>query len=271
MAAEIKKEQEFTTSRDYQGNPTAQTAQYLVHGATSEEEAFALLRTTAPSFIGNLALSSYEINEVKGGGAFTYDVNYVQSASSGLDGNGTAQEPQYGFNTGSASAKMTTPLSHQGKYPSDTATQYEGIGWNGEKYEGVEIAKANPTESYTITISKSKVTTDYKKKLVELAFTVNNEKFKGWEAGECLFIGANISQSGDNDCTIVFNFAISLNKTENFTILGIEIDKKDGWDYAWGLPSKGDHKDKTIILTGKAAYVDRVYERKDFKELGIGT
>ena len=267
MSIEIHKEQEFTTSRDYLGSPTAQTAQYLIHGAATEAEAFAKLQVTAASYIDNLALKTYELDEAKGGGAWVYSVNYEKSATSAPGSDGTVQEPQYGFSTGNATKKMISPISHVEK--SDNAPVYDGIGWDGKQYNGVDIAKANPTESRTITIAKNKIDTKFKRLLNEMAFTVNKEAFKGWEPGECLFIGANISQTGDQDCTIVYNFAISVNKTD-FKIMKLELGDKDGWDYGWAVANQGDHKDKEIILKAKSAYIDRVYPRTDFTKLGLG-
>lgn len=267
MSIEIKKEQEFTTSRDYQGTPTAQTAQYLVHSVPTEAEAFELLKTTAPTYIGDLKLKTYEINEVQGGGAWTYDVNYEKSASGNPD-NPTTQEPTYSFDTGSVSTKMISHLGEEWK--SDGAESIDGIGWDGEKYNGVNIAKAQPTESFSYVIKRSKWTTKYKNTLVDMAFTINEKKFKGWEVNEVLFLGAKGNQTGDEDMLLTFNFSISRTK-KKFKFMGIDITEKLGWLYLWAFSDKGKVKDKKLLPKATHAYIHKTYPVTDFKDLGIGT
>ncbi|MDD5727554.1 MAG: hypothetical protein PHV59_03225 [Victivallales bacterium] len=267
MSIQARKEQEFTTNRDYEGNPTSQTVQYLVHDATTEEEAFATLKSIVPTYIGNLKLKTYELNEVKGGGAFTYDVNYEKSLSGNPD-TPTVQEPRYSFHTSHAQAKM---IRHKGEvWKSEGAKSLPGIHLTEEGYKGVDVAKANPLETLDLTVKRSKVTPDYKRTLIKMVHTVNKERFKGWEPGEVLFVGANISRYGDEDYNITFEFAISPNK-KDIDLMGITIPEKKGWHYAWVIEKQKICDDKEILPVAQSAYVHKIFEESDFELLGIGT
>ena len=270
MSVQIRKEQEFTTIRDKDGIPTAKTAQYLVHGATSEEEAFSLLKSTAPGFLGNLKIHGYEIDEVKGGGAFTYDVNYVKMSDAEYgEMNGITQTPKLSFDTSGGSTTMKQALKDK-RTPEDAPDMKGGINWDGDQFNGVDIAVANIVETYSITIPSSKLTTAYKRKLSELTGTINNAPFKGWDHSEVLFMGASASGSEDGYIDIDFKFGISPIKRD-FEFAGHKILSKGGWYYIWALYEDSCAENEPVLPKARAVYVCKTYEEKDFSELGIGT
>ena len=74
------------------------------------------------------------------------------------------------------------------------------------------------------------VTRAYKLTLFALTGRVNNSAFKGFAAGECLFLGAAGTKRGSGDWEIGYRFASSTNVTGLIVgdITGIN---KKGWEY----------------------------------------
>ena len=107
--------------------------------------------------------------------------------------------------------------------------------------------------------------------LFQLTGRVNSAPYKGFQAGECLFLGASGSKRGEEDWEISFRFAASPNKT-GLSVGDIGgIDKK-GWEYLWvRYADAEDPAAKSIVKRPAAVYVEQVYEYGDFSGLGIGT
>jgi hypothetical protein len=76
--------------------------------------------------------------------------------------------------------------------------------------EGFDIIVPTCNFSETHYIAVASVTKAYKATLVSLTGKVNNAKFRGFAAGEVLFLGASGSQRGD-DWEITFKFSANSN------------------------------------------------------------
>jgi len=105
--------------------------------------------------------------------------------------------------------------------------------------------------------------------LFNISGKVNNAPFKGFQAGEVLFLGPSGSTRDKDDWEITFRFAASPNVT-GLTVDDIAgIDKK-GWEYMW--VRYADAQDQNILVKRPTAvYIEKVYEYGDFSGLGIGT
>ena len=88
-----------------------------------------------------------------------------------------------------------------------------------------------------------------------------------------LFLGASGSRRGkhrDDEWEISFKFAVSPN-VSGLSVGPLSIKSKLGWDYLWVRYANEVSSDqKNLIKTPTAAYVERVYESRDFGGLGIG-
>lgn len=81
------------------------------------------------------------------------------------------------------------------------------------------------------------------------------------------------STCGDNPCEAqtTFRFAASKNKT-TFTVGGIVVPAKKGWEYMWVMyADRDDDTAKRIVKLPIGVYIEQVYELADFAGLGIGT
>ena len=132
---------------------------------------------------------------------------------------------------------------------------------------GCEIVMPTFQFAETRTVKASKVNASYKRRVAELTGTVNAARFKGFDAGEVLFLGATGSKKGKKRkhlWEITFKFAVSPNK-ENLKVGDITVAQKDGWDFLWvKYEDEVSEEKKNLVKKPVAVYVEKVYERKNF-------
>jgi hypothetical protein len=98
---------------------------------------------------------------------------------------------------------------------------------------------------------------------------VNNSAFKGFAAGECLFLGAAGTKRGGGDWEIGYRFASSPNVT-GLTVGDITGINKKGWEYLWvRYADAEDAAAKALVKKPIAAYIEQVYPYGDLNALGI--
>jgi hypothetical protein len=182
------------------------------------------------------------------------------------------------FDTTGGTTKVTQPLYRRGRYPSALCSNLNlqapadmPIGeTNDGEPQGCEITIPQFSWSETVEFNISFVDFAYAMTLYGLTGKVNNASFRGFAAGEVLFLGASGGRQKDETlCDIQFNFAASPNVT-GLTVEPISGIAKYGWDYLWIKYEENDNggiRYKAPI----AAIVDQVYPTGDFSLLGIGT
>jgi hypothetical protein len=194
-----------------------------------------------------------------------------------------AGEKYFNFDTGGGSQHIdygysATSYAAAGKTAKDFKAAINVTGANPGQINGVDITVPVYHWSETWYMLASNVTATYRGLLFNATGKTNLYAFKGFNVGECLFLGASGSQrsgqgsygnvSAADDFEITFKFASSPN-VSNLQICGgaITVATKAGWDYLWvrSVP------DVNAILQPEAAYVVKVYQSIDFATLGIGT
>ncbi len=181
-------------------------------------------------------------------------------------------ESSFAFDTGGGTQHVTQSLTTVARYaPSGkTAPNFKGaIGVTNDSVEGVDITVPVYQFAETHYLPDTTVTPTYKATLFTLTGKVNNATFKGFAAGECLFLGATGSKRGSGDWEITFRFAASPNVT-NLTIGDITGINKKGWEYLWvRYQDTEDATAKALVKRPIAAYVEQVYPYGDLSLLGI--
>lgn len=146
----------------------------------------------------------------------------------------------------------------------------EAISVTEDGVEGVDVTI--PVFSYTEThfVPAASVTSGYVNTLFNLTGRVNSGSFKGFAAGEMLFLGASGSKRSSEDFwEITYRFACSPNAT-GLNVGPITGIAKKGWEYLWALYEDVEDGDaKRIVKRPVAAYVERVYDAGNFGGLGI--
>lgn len=255
------------------------TKKYLVQGSNDEVAIKAAVAAAAPTSMEDLSGRSISVNQ-EGPGSWGATVTYENRPSEG--------DSSFTFDTGGGIKHITQAISVVSKYarPDFKPPDFKGaIGVTKDSVEGVDITVPVYQFSETHIFDDGDVDTAYKVTLRDLTGTVNDDTFKGFAAGEVLFMGASGSRNGtraEDKWEITFKFAVSVNKTGivvgdlwslNGSGFGDAAGTRitaQGWDYLdVQYESVEDTIAKAVIKRPVSAQVVRVYERTDFALLGI--
>jgi len=165
-------------------------------------------------------------------------------------------------------------LDFEKRFPS-TATNMSGaIGVDSNGVNGVDIVVPQLQWQETYDVPNTYVTSSWIRGVAAVTGTTNNASFRGFDAGEVLFMGCSGSQEWDDQkgrgpWSLSFRFVASKNVTGQTigSITGIE---KKGHEYLW-VRYEDAVSSNTLLKQPKAVYVSKVYKDSDFSALGIGT
>lgn len=219
--------------------------------------------------LNSLQAESYTL-EYLGDNAWQLEVTY---ASNGADSD---EQPQplnrsRSFETGGSTTHITQALAET-KFGTGPAMN-SAIGVSADSVAGVDVVvpQFSWTEAYDVPAKY--VTQAYIVSLHNLTGTVNTESFRGFAAGEVLFLGASgaqqwDSQKGDGPWNLSYKFIASPNAT-GLTVGSITGIEKKGHEYLWVL-YEDNVSDDTLLKKPKTVYVNQVYKTASFSGLGIG-
>ena len=253
----------WTGALDDNGLYTAAEVQYLVFDAEDENAALNAVFAEAPKEFNGLFLDSISYDERINETNHVVKVVYKgANGGIGLDINAGS----FSFTTSGGTQKLKQSLQTKGRYPEEAPDMYGAIEYDGDEVAGVDVIR--PSSDFSESRVVAKVTTAYRKKLAALTGKVNSKTFKGYAPGEVLFLGANASGKKGQPVEITYGFSASPNLVD-FKIGGIEVAECDGWDYAWVTYEK-KLSANSLVKKPTAVYVEKVYERADFRALGLG-
>ena len=192
----------------------------------------------------------------------------------GAPGGGAAAAPgdgdpllaSFSFDTAGGTAHITQSLEtmHQSAGAPDNK---QAIGLTKDRIEGTDIHV--PAFQWSRTVHRRNVKLPYLRALVDLTGTTNAGKFYGFGKLTVLYLGASGTPGQGLLWTITHKFAVQ-KKLFNIDVGGgIIVPEKDGWDYIW-VAYKDEPNANVLMQVPRAAYVERVYEDKDFAALEIG-
>ena len=249
----------------------AATLYYAIDGTSSESDAIAALKATAPTTVRGLVRQPVEIEPIftdtltldagRWRGIVRYGQSRIHSSPTGTS--------SFAFDTGGGTQHITQSIGTVGSYPEGAPDHGGAIQVHDNVVEGVDIIVPVYQFTETHVLPSSSVTTAYKGQVFQLTGRVNDAAFKGCAAGECLFLGATGSSRDDGDWVITYRFAASPNKT-GISVGSITGIAKKGWEYLW-VSYALDEDAGRPVKKPIAAYVEKVYEIGSFALLGIGT
>lgn len=248
---------------------------YLVFEASNETAALSYARLNAPSMSG-MELDTIEIDERVAKDIWkvriVYQVGEEESTTDPSE-EGETDNSSFAFETGGGTMHLNQSLQTVGKFPEDAPDFSGAIAVDNDgNVNGVDVTMPVLNFTETHTFESTKVTNQYKKTVASLTGSVNNSAFRGFEAGEVLFLGASgskQSKSSKAKWEITFRFAVSPNKS-SLSVGGIAVSSKKGWDYLWARYGSEESEDKkSIIKKPTSVYVEKVYPDGDFSGLGI--
>jgi hypothetical protein len=265
---------EHVKSIDKNGKYKSVEIRYIVFEAADEDTALTAVLGVAAKELNELPLDSIEIDERCGDQTFKINALYKTediSSSGGGDDDDDDEDPTISFDCGGGSKHLLYSLAQKKVFGDKDPGG--AIGWNGKtgddcEITGVDIPTAQLRETYTVQMRVSKLSTSYKKKVAALVGKVNSGTFKGWSAGEVMFLGMSYSTPAKKakKVTVTFNFAIQPNESK-VKVGGKSVSKK-GFEYVWAI-SKTIANNGTPKMQVEGIYVDQVCEYASFSSLGL--
>lgn len=177
------------------------------------------------------------------------------------------------FDTSGGTKHMTQAFG-ESRFGAGAPDQKMAIGVDSSGVNGIDIVVPQLQWQESYDVPNSYVTSSWVRGVAGVTGTTNNAAFRGFEAGEVLFVGCAGSQEWDDQkgrgpWSLAFRFVAEKNVTGQ-TIGDISGVSKKGHEYLWVRYE--DAVDSNVLLKKpKAVYVNKVYRESDFSALGIGT
>ena len=277
MAARVE---ESYSERDQKVNAKGKVTEieipYIVFEAADEDAALAAARAKALGHaVADMELDEVEVTERVN--KDTWKVKAVWKAEGGTESEDDDDEEEsssFAFDTGGGTMHLNQSLGTIRKVPSDAPDFNGAIEVDNEgNVNGVDVTMPVLNFTETHVMNGSRVTTSYKKTLAAITGTVNRSGFRGFAAGEVLFLGASGTKRSKKVTApweITFRFAVSPNQS-SLQVGKLKVSQKRGWDYLWvRYADKVADNRKNVIKEPVAAYVEQVYPEGDFGNLGLG-
>ena len=249
---------------------------YLVFEAENEDAALAAARSKAASHtVSGMVLDEVEVTERVNRDTWKVKAIWKDEDSDDPDDPDEDEETtSFAFDTGGGTMHRNQSIKTVSKVPNDAPDFNGAIEVDNEgNVNGVDVTMPVLNFTETHTMNGSRVTTSYKKTVAALTGTVNSSGFRGFSAGEVLFLGASgtkRSKKPNAPWEITFRFAVSPNQS-SLQVGKLKVSNKKGWDYLWvRYADKVAENRKNVIKEPVAAYVEQVYPTGDFGNLGLG-
>jgi len=246
---------------------------YTLRGVSSEGDARTLATTSTPAAYGLLPRRQIEIKPVhidtNNADACIWDVTVQYNHD--RDEPDTGDEPTFSFDTTGGTQHITQSKQTISRTAvSEAAPDFKGaIGVTSNGVEGVDITVPVYVFTYTYYLAPERVTQSFRLQIFALTGKVNSGGFRGFAAGEVLFLGATGSIRRGEKWEITFRFAASQNRT-SIKVGDITVPSKKGWEYLWVKYAEHEDEDaKTLVQQPVAAFVEKVYDEGDFSPLEI--
>ena len=250
---------------------------YFVFEAENEDAALSAARAKAASHtVEGMDLDSVEVMERINKDTWKVKASYEDEdgGSNDDDDDGEEETSSFAFDTGGGTMHRNQSLKTVAKVPNDAPDFNGAIEVDNEgNVNGIDVTMPVLNFTETHTMAGSRVSTSYRKSVAALTGTVNKASFRGFAAGEVLFLGASgtkRSKKPNAPWEITFRFAVSPNQS-GLEVGKLKISSKKGWDYLWvRYADRVSDNKKNVIKEPVAAYVEQVYPEGDFGNLGLG-
>lgn len=217
-----------------------------------------------------LMAESYSVSYL-GDEAWQLTINYEKT---GADDDATAPlKRARSFDT-TGGTQHKTQAEAESRFGSNAPDQQKAIGVDSNGVNGVDIVVPQLSWQESYDVPNSYVTSAWIRGVAGVTGTTNNAAFRGFEAGEVLFLGCSGSQEWDDQkgsgpWSLSFRFAASQNVTGQ-TIGDITGISKKGHEYLW-VRYEDAVSSNSLLKKPRAVYVNKVYKDSNFSTLGIGT
>jgi hypothetical protein len=252
------------------GSNLSAKREYTAWGSADGDAIEIAIEAIAPATVNGLVVDSAEFtprdeDETVWDAIFTYTKAKTREQPK-------TNDEEISFELGSQTVKVRQSFNTVARYakPGDTATNFKGgIGYDSEKkgFEGADKFVEAFTFSITKYFPKSIVENPgYIQSLRNCAFKTNNAPFRGFAAGEVIFVGASGSKRSADDYAVTYKFMAGANAAGLALgdIVGIT---KAAWDYLWVVFHEvADETSNPKFLKQEPlfAYVEQLYFPANF-------
>lgn len=271
--------EEAFTEREQKVNAKGEVTEieipYIVFEAVNEDAALSAARTKAAGVsVKDMELDEVEVTERVNKDTWKVKAIWKREDGSEDDDDDEEETSSFAFDTGGGTMHRNQSLKTVSKVPNDAPDFNGAIEVDNEgNVNGVDVTMPVLNFTETHVMKGSRVSTSYKKSVAALTGTVNRSGFRGFSAGEVLFLGASgtkRSKKPNAPWEITFRFAVSPNQS-GLQVGKLKVSQKKGWDYLWvRYADKVADNKKNVIKEPVAAYVEQVYPDGDFGNLGLG-
>ena len=271
--------EEAFTEREQKVNAKGEVTEieipYIVFEAENEDAALSAARTKAAGVsVKGMELDEVEVTERVNKDTWKVKAVWKSEGEEEEDDDDVEESSSFAFDTGGGTMHRNQSLKTVSKVPSDAPDFNGAIEVDNEgNVNGVDVTMPVLNFTETHVMNASRVTTSYKKNVAAITGSVNRSGFRGFSAGEVLFLGASGTKRGkknDSPWEITFRFAVSPNQS-GLQVGKLKVSQKKGWDYLWvRYADKVADNKKNVIKEPVAAYVEQVYPEGDFGNLGLG-
>ena len=260
---------------DAKGEVTEIEIPYIVFEAVNEDAALSAARTKAAGVsVKDMELDEVEVTERVNKDTWKVKAIWKREDGGEEDDDDEEESSSFAFDTGGGTMHRNQSLKTVAKVPNDAPDFNGAIEVDNEgNVNGIDVTMPVLNFTETHTMAGSRVSTSYRKSVAALTGTVNKASFRGFAAGEVLFLGASgtkRSKKPNAPWEITFRFAVSPNQS-GLEVGKLKISSKKGWDYLWvRYADRVSDNKKNVIKEPVAAYVEQVYPEGDFGNLGLG-
>lgn len=254
------------------GEYTGAEIQYLVFSAADENDALKAVLAEAPAEFEALSLDSIEIDARERDDIYRVNAIYKSESGTGNSDDDDNDEATVSFDCGGGTKHLNYSIAQRRVFGDKEAGG--AIGWNGKpgddcEIAGVDVPTAQLRETYTKSMKLNRLTTSYKRNVAGLVGKVNSGSFKGWNAGEVMFLGMSYSTPARKAkrVTVTFNFAIQPNES-GVKVGGKGVGNKGGFEYIWAI-SKTTASGDIPKIELEGIYIDQVCDYASFSALGL--
>lgn len=255
---------------------------YHVLGSDDDTTILAAVSLKAPatmaSYIGLLNLDSFNKTQI-GPGFWAVEANYIDPQKQ-QDKERERQDTGSlvaSWDTTGGTQHITVALetlastSYSSSY--DAPDFKKAIEVTTSGVNGTDVVVPLLQLEYEYTFPNASVTDSYIRKLRDLTGTNNNGTWRGWAEGDLLFLGSSGRQASKGDISARFIFAAGKKITLSAADINMVDDlEKGAHDHLWFYyKTFEDTTAEEIVQRPVAAYVQRLYEKSAFTELGIGS
>ena len=244
-------------------NPTAEIT-YRIRGSEDEVEISNYAAAQFPLLFLNMVRDNIRLQPT-GFQRWSGRANYIQAPSTG-----SFTDAPSSFETSGGTQHIKFSRETLGSYAPNngTAADFKGaINCNGKTVKGTDVVV--PVYKFTepLILPAILVNQAYRLNLFAATGKTNSGSFKGFDAGEVLFLGATGAPRGENEYAITGRFAASPNLT-NVSIGDITGISKGGWNYLWCYFEDGVGEN-TLLKKPLFAYTERVYDSTSLNGFGF--